>query len=89
MPLRLAQPSPRGGSAGCEADAVLARVGGAEGEFAGVATLGVDDAVVVVKKFVDRDGDAKIRVCGEGFALGLALVLESGVVASEKRVSWR
>lgn len=42
----------------CETEAVLAGIGGGEGEFAGgLAALG-DDAVVVVENFVDSDEDA-------------------------------
>ena len=50
---------------------MLAGVGGAEGEFAGVGAFGVDDAVVIVKDFVNGDGDGEIRVCGKGIVLGL------------------
>ena len=65
------------GASGLEADAVLAGVGGAEGEFARVGAFGVDDAVVVVKDFVDGDGDGEVGVCVEGPVLGL----EGAVVA--------
>lgn len=45
---------------GCDADAVLATVGGAEGKFAlGGAALG-DYTVVVVKGFLDADKDADV-----------------------------
>ena len=65
--LPLAQPTPRRGAAGGqEADGVLARVGGAEGEFARVGASGVDDAVVVVEDFVYGDGDGEVGVRGEG-----------------------
>ena len=79
-PLSLAQPTPRRGAAagGQEADAVLARVGGAEGEFARVGAFGVDDAVVVVEDFVYGDGDAEVGVRGEG---GVVLGFEGAVVA--------
>ena len=58
---------------------MVAGVGGAEGEFTCVRTLGVDDAVVVVEYFVDGDGYTEIGVYGEGGCLGLDL--EGGVVA--------
>lgn len=77
MPLPLAQPPSRGGAGGREADAVLARVGGAECEFPRVGPFGVDDAVVVIEDFVDGDGDGEVRVRGEGAVLGL----EGAVVA--------
>lgn len=77
VPLPLAQPASRRGASRREADAVLAGVGGAEGEFARVGAFGVDDAVVVVEDFVDGDGDGEIGVCVEGAVLGL----EGAVVA--------
>ena len=76
--LALAQPTPSGrGARGREADAVLARVGGAEGEFARVGALGVDDAVVVVEDFVYGHGNGEVGVRGEGVVLGF----EGAVVA--------
>ena len=69
------------GIGGREADAVVAGVGGAEGEFAGVRAFGVDDAVVVVEDFVDGYEDAEVGVGGEGIGLGVGL--EGGVVAWE------
>jgi len=51
---------------GREADTVVAGVGGAEGEFAGVAAFGVDDAVVGVEDFVDGYGYGEVGVCGVG-----------------------
>ena len=77
MPLPLAQPPSRGGAGGRKTDTVLARVGGAECEFARVGAFGVDDAVVVVEDFVDGDGDGEVRVGGEGAVLGF----EGAVVA--------
>ena len=65
------------GAGGLEADAVLAGVGGAEGEFARVGAFGVDDAVVVVEDFVDGDGDGEVGVCVESTVLGF----EGAVVA--------
>lgn len=41
-----------------EADAVIARVGRAESELAGVRAFGVHDAVVIVKNFLDGNGNA-------------------------------
>ena len=76
-----AKPSPAG-VGGREADAVVAGVGGAEGEFAGVRAFGVDDAVVVVEDFVDGYEDAEVGVGGEGIGLGMGL--EGGVVAWEE-----
>ena len=76
-----AKPSPAG-VGGREADAVVAGVGGAEGEFAGVRAFGVDDAVVVVEDFVDGYEDAEVGVGGEGIGLGIGL--EGGVVAWEE-----
>ena len=58
------------GAGGLEADAVLAGVGGAEGEFARVGAFGVDNAVVVVEDFVDGDGDGEVGVCVENTVLG-------------------
>ena len=77
MPLPLAQPASVRGAGGLEADAVLAGVGGAEGEFARVGAFGVDDAVVVVEDFVDGDGDGEVGVRVEGTVLGF----EGAVVA--------
>lgn len=52
-----------GNVGGCEAEAVLAGVGGGEGEFAGrLAALG-DDAVVVVEDFVYSYEDALGITC--------------------------
>ncbi len=64
---------------GREADTVVAGVGGAEGELAGVGATGVDDAVVVVEDFVYRDGDGHLRVLD--VSIGVGVVLEGGVVA--------
>ena len=61
---------------------MVAGVGGAEGEFAGVRAFGVDDAVVVVEDFVDSYEDAEVGVGGEGIGLGMGL--EGGVVAWEE-----
>ena len=58
------------GAGGLEADAVLAGVGGAEGELARVGAFGVDDAVVVVEDFVDGDGDGEVGVGVESTVLG-------------------
>ena len=58
------------GAGGLEADAVLAGVGGAEGEFARVGAFGVDNAVVIVEDFVDGDGDGEVGVCVENTVLG-------------------
>lgn len=77
MSLRLAQPPTLRGSGGCEADAVLAGVGGAEGKLAGVGALGVDDAVVAVENFVDGYSYGEVGVCGED----IVLRLESTVMA--------
>lgn len=77
MALSLAQPPTLRGPGGREADAVLASVGGAEGELAGVGSFGVDDAVVVVEDFVDGDGDGEVGVRGED----VILRLEGAVVA--------
>ena len=64
---------------GREADAVVAGVGGGEGEFAGRGAAGIDDAVGIVEGFVDSDGDGEGRV---GFVEGgLGGVLEGCVVA--------
>lgn len=63
---------------GREADAMVAGVGGAKGEFSGLGAFGVDDAVVVVEDFVDGDGYGHLRVCDVG--VGLGVVLEGGVV---------
>ena len=52
---------------------MVAGVGGAEGEFAGVGAFGVDDAVVVVEDFVDGYEDAEVGVGGEGGGLGMGL----------------
>ena len=82
MPLPLAQPPSRRGAGGREADAVLARVGGAKREFAGVGPFGADDAVVVVEDFVDGDGDGEVRVRGEGAVLGF-----QGAVVAYKVIS--
>lgn len=85
-PLAAAKPSPaRVG--GREADAVVAGVGGAEGEFAGMRAFGVDDAVVVVEDFVDGYEDAEVRVGCEGVGLGMGL--EGGVVAWEEGSVYR
>lgn len=66
---------------GRETDAVVAGVGGAEGELAGVGALGVDNAVVGVEDFVHgyRYGEVGVYVVG----VGLGGVLEGGVVAWE------
>lgn len=56
-----------------EAYAVVATVGGAEGEFAGGAPFGRDDTVVVVEGFVDGDDDGEVIVDGEGGAGGIVL----------------
>ena len=62
-----------------EADAVVTRCGGGEGEFARGGALGVDDAVIVFEGFFDGDGDGE---GGVGFVeRGLGGVLEGGVVA--------
>ena len=64
---------------GCETDAVVTGVGGAEGELARVGTFGIDDAVVVVEDFVHGDCYGHIWVGDVGVLLGI--VLEGGVVA--------
>ena len=46
-----------------EAEAVVAGVGGGEGEFAGAGAALRDDAVVVVEGFVDGDEDALDEEC--------------------------
>lgn len=51
---------------GREADAVVAGVSGAECEFPCVRAFGVDNAVVVVKDFVNGYQDAKVGVGGVG-----------------------
>ncbi len=77
MPLALAQPASRRGAGRREADAMLAGIGGAEGEFTRVGAFGVDDAVVVVEDFVDGDGDGEVGVRIEDVVLGF----EGAVVA--------
>ena len=57
---------------------MVAGVGGAEGEFAGVRAFGVYDAVVVVENFVDCDCYGEVGVTVEGVCGGC--VLESCVV---------
>ena len=79
-PLPAAKPSPSG-VGGREADAVVAGVGGAEGELARMGSFGVDNAVVVVEDFVDGYEDAEVGVGSEGGGLGMGL--EGGVVAWE------
>lgn len=72
---------PAGGvvARGREADAVIAGVGGGEGEFAGRGAARVDHAVVVVEGFVDCHGDGEGWV---GFVHGrLGGVLQGGIVA--------
>lgn len=68
--LPLAQPPTLRGSGWCEADAVLASVGGAESEFTRVGALGVDDAVVVVEDFIDGYGNGEVGVCRKDVVLG-------------------
>ena len=70
MPLALAQPPTLRTPGGCEADAVLTGIGGAESKLAGVRTFGVDDAVVIVEDFVDGYGDGEVWVCVEDVVLG-------------------
>jgi len=77
--LSTAQPAAGGVAGGCEADAVVAGVCGAEGEFPGMGTSGVHDAVVVVEDFVDRDGYGHLRILD--VVVGLGVVLEGAVVA--------
>ena len=75
-----AEPAVRGGAGrGRKADAVVAGVGGAEGEAAFGGAFGGDDAVVVVEDFVDGDGHAEVGGLGE--AVGLGRILFGGVVA--------
>ena len=52
-----------GDVSGGEAEAVVARVGGGEGEFAGAGAALGDDAVVVVEGFVDGYEDALYMLC--------------------------
>lgn len=67
----------------CHADAVLAAVGGAEGEFAlGGAALR-DDAVVVVEGFFNGDEDANVafglvRFCEIVPGFGVVVAYEGG-----------
>ena len=79
MSLALAQPPTRRRPERCEADTVLASVGGTEGELAGMGALGVDDAVVVVEDFVDGYGDGEVWVGGKD----VVLVLECAIVACD------
>jgi len=79
LPLPTAQPAAGGVAGGREADAVVAGVCGAEGEFSGMGASGIHDAVVVVEDFVDSDGYGHLRVLD--VVVGLGVVLESGVVA--------
>ena len=64
---------------GREADAVVARFGGAEGELAGVRAFGVHDTMIVVEDLVDGYGYGEVRVGSVCVCLGG--VLDSGVVA--------
>ncbi len=74
-----AQPAARVVTRGSEADTVITRVGGREGEFPGGGAAGVDDAVVVVEGLIDGDGDGEI---GVGFVDGsLGGVLKGGIMA--------
>lgn len=59
---------------------MVSSVGGAESELASVGALGIDDAVIVVKDFVDGYGYGHIGVGYIGVVL-LSAVLEGGVVA--------
>lgn len=52
---------------------MVAAVGGAEGEFAGGATFGGDDAVVIIEGFVDGDDDGEVVGNGEGGCGGIVL----------------
>lgn len=58
---------------------MVAGVGGAEGEFAGVRAFGVYDAVVIVEDFVDCDCYGEVGVAVVGVCCGS--VLEGCVVA--------
>ena len=78
------QPASRGSPDGSEADAVVARIGGGEGELARRAAAGVDDSVVVVKGFFDRDGDGQVWV--RFVVVRLDGVLECGVVTCRNRI---
>ncbi len=83
LTLATAQPSPSSVSRWREADTVVAGVGGAEGELAGVRALSIDNPVVVVEDFIDGYGNGHIWVWDVGVAL-LGVVLGSGIVALSK-----
>lgn len=70
MSLATTQPASVGSAEGGETDAVVACVGGCEGEFAGLRAFKIDDAMVGVKDFVDCDGNGKGGVGGVGGGLG-------------------
>ena len=70
--LGIGQPAAsRGFGVGHEADAVLAGVGGREGEAAGVVLALGHDAVVIVEGLLDGDGHLQVVVDRVGVGLGV------------------